>query len=119
MPNPANQKSSKSSKKTTEKQLEDAANEEQDLGEEDTLTSGEESESDAVDTKVRKAATKDKSDRQEIQCALKINIKHTKGQSQHSSYRSYNIRTKRGSRGWRQSSLTQGLVSMWWASRKC
>ena len=43
-----------------------------------------------------------KTDRQERQCALRINIKHTKGQSQHSSYRSYNIRTKRGSRRWKQ-----------------
>ena len=92
---------SKSIKKTTEKAL-NAADEEPKLGEE-TPTSGDESESEVVDKKFKKAATKEETDRQERQCTLKINIKHTKGQSQHSSYRSYTIRTKIRSRGWRQS----------------
>ena len=52
--------------------------------------------------KVRKAAIREKLDRQERQFALKINIKHAKGQSQHTSYRSYYTRVKGGSQKWKQ-----------------
>ena len=75
---------SKSIKKTPEKELNDAADEEPKLGGEETPTSGDESESEVVDKKFKKAATKEETDRKERQCTLKINIKHTKGQSQHS-----------------------------------
>ena len=76
---------------TTEKQLEEAAKEPESSEQEseENATSGEESESDIVDKKIRKATTKER------QFALKINIKKSKGQSEHTSYRVYNARVKR------------------------
>ena len=58
MPDPAKNKQSKSIKNATGGQLEDATNKEHDHEVEDNATSGEESESDVVDKKTGKAATK-------------------------------------------------------------
>ena len=105
---PAHQKSSKSIKKTAEEQLDEAANEEQGLMGEDSQTSEEDSETEVIDKKSRKATAREKPEKKEKKCALRVNIKHTKGQSQHSSYRSYNTRTRGRGRKWRKKvSMTQ------------
>ena len=60
IPDPANSMQQKKIKKTTEKDLEEAAKEEQssEQDSEENATSGEESESDVVYGKVKKATTK-------------------------------------------------------------
>ena len=58
-------------------------------------TSGDKSDQEVVNKTVKKAAIKENT---ETQVAFRINIKHTKGQSQHSSYRFYNVRAKRSTR---------------------
>lgn len=88
----------KSIKKTQEKELEEAANECTELGNEETPTSGDESDQEVFNKTVKKATSKE---RTEKQFDLRISIKHPKT-SQHSYYCLYNVRTKKRTKKWKQ-----------------
>ena len=87
---PPKENKRKKIKKTKEKELEEAAKkpESSELESEENATSREESESDEVDRKVKKATTKKRIG------ALKVNIKKTQGQSKHTSYRLCKVQVK-------------------------